>query len=56
MLIPLSWIKEFAQVPQSATPQDISDCLVRVGFEVEGVTETGKDILLQKVLSWNQNG
>ena len=44
MLIPLSWIKEFAQVPQSATPQDISDCLVRVGFEVEGVTETGKDI------------
>lgn len=44
MLIPLSWINEFAEIPKATTPDEIADCLVRVGFEVEAITETGKDI------------
>ena len=44
MLVPLSWLQEFAALPKSATPEKISDAFVRVGFEVEGFTVTGKEI------------
>ena len=44
MRAPLSWIREFADIPESATPEEISDALVRVGFEVEEILVTGADI------------
>jgi hypothetical protein len=37
MRAPLSWIKEFVQIPDSVTPEQISDGLIRVGFEVEEI-------------------
>ncbi|WP_087873497.1 phenylalanine--tRNA ligase subunit beta [Arthrobacter globiformis] len=37
MRIPLSWLREFAQVPAGATAEDVMADLVRVGFEEEAV-------------------
>ena len=37
MRAPLSWIKEFVEIPDSITPEQISDGLIRVGFEVEEI-------------------
>lgn len=44
MRIPLSWIREFAAVPVSVTPEEIGAALVRVGFEVEDIERQGADI------------
>ena len=44
MLAPLSWIKEFVDIPTHVSPQNIADALIRVGFEVENVIEQGKDL------------
>ena len=55
MRAPLSWIKEFVEIPDSVTPEMISDGLVRVGFEVEEVIFQGSDLIgplkFAKVLS-----
>ena len=55
MLTPLSWIKEFVDIPASITAQEISDALIRVGFEVEEIIEQGADLIgplvFAKVLS-----
>ena len=55
MLTPLSWIKEFVDIPSSITPTEISDALIRVGFEVEEIIEQGSDLtgplVFAKVLS-----
>ena len=37
MRAPLSWIKEFVEIPKSITAEQISDALIRVGFEVEEI-------------------
>ncbi|MFF2316881.1 phenylalanine--tRNA ligase subunit beta [Arthrobacter sp. NPDC058097] len=37
MRIPLSWLREFAQVPAGATAEDVMAELVKVGFEEETV-------------------
>jgi riboflavin kinase/FMN adenylyltransferase len=37
MRAPLSWIKEFVDIPVSVTPEQILDGLIRVGFEVEEI-------------------
>ncbi|MEN3345803.1 MAG: phenylalanyl-tRNA synthetase beta chain [Arthrobacter sp.] len=37
MRIPLSWLREFAQVPADATAEDVMAELVKVGFEEEAV-------------------
>ncbi|MEE2569512.1 phenylalanine--tRNA ligase subunit beta [Pseudarthrobacter sp. J64] len=37
MRIPLSWLREFAQVPAGATAEDVMADLVKVGFEEEDV-------------------
>ena len=37
MRIPLSWLREFAQVPAEATAEDVMAELVKVGFEEEAV-------------------
>ena len=44
MRAPLSWIREFAALPASISAEEISDALVRVGFEVEGIERLGADI------------
>jgi phenylalanyl-tRNA synthetase beta chain len=44
MRAPLSWLKEFVDIPASLSAEDISQGLVRVGFEVEEVIYQGKDV------------
>jgi len=44
MRAPLSWIKEFVDIPASVTPEQISDGLIRVGFEVEEIIKQGADL------------
>lgn len=55
MRIPISWLREFAEVPAGATAEDVMAELVKVGFEEEGVhrpTDTLKGpIVVGQVLS-----
>lgn len=44
MRAPLSWIKEFVEIPTSITADQISDALIRVGFEVEEIITQGGDL------------
>jgi phenylalanyl-tRNA synthetase beta chain len=44
MRAPLSWIKEFVDIPAAVTPEQISDGLIRVGFEVEEIIKQGADL------------
>lgn len=44
MRAPLSWIKDFIDLPSSLTADDIGKGLVRVGFEVEDVIYQGADV------------
>jgi phenylalanyl-tRNA synthetase beta chain len=44
MRAPLSWIKEFVDIPVSVTAEQISDGLIRVGFEVEEIIKQGADL------------
>ena len=44
MRAPLSWIKEFVDIPESITAEQISDGLIRVGFEVEEIITQGSDL------------
>jgi phenylalanyl-tRNA synthetase beta chain len=44
MRAPLSWIKEFVEIPASITAEDISNALIRVGFEVEEIITQGADL------------
>ena len=37
MRIPLSWLREYAQVPADATAEDVVEDLVKVGLEEEDV-------------------
>ena len=43
MRAPLSWIKEFVEIPTTITAEQISDGLIRVGFEVEEIIVQGGD-------------
>jgi pyruvate,orthophosphate dikinase len=55
MRAPLSWLKEFVDIPASVTAEQISDGLIRVGFEVEEIIRQGADLIgplkFAKVLS-----
>ncbi|MTA02470.1 MAG: phenylalanine--tRNA ligase subunit beta, partial [Actinobacteria bacterium] len=44
MRAPLSWINEFVEIPESVTAEQISEALIRVGFEVEEIVVQGGDI------------
>jgi phenylalanyl-tRNA synthetase beta chain len=44
MRAPLSWIREFVDIPTSITADQISDALIRVGFEVEEIIYAGSDL------------
>lgn len=55
MRAPLSWIKEFVEIPSTTTAEQISDALIRVGFEVEEIITQGSGLtgplVFGKVLS-----
>lgn len=54
MRAPLSWLREYVSLPESVTPQELSDVFVQLGFEVEGVhipEPTTGPLLVGKVLS-----
>jgi phenylalanyl-tRNA synthetase beta chain len=44
MRAPLSWIREYASIPETVSAQDVADALVRVGFEVEEIEYHGADL------------
>ena len=44
MRAPKSWLSEYVNIPSSITDQQISDALVRVGFEVEEIIAQGSDL------------
>ena len=58
MKAPLSWIREYVDVPSSITNAEIEEAFVSVGFEVEGVEVQGADItgplVIGKVVSIEQ--
>ncbi len=56
MRVPLSWLREFVAVPETATPEDVLATLVTVGFEeedVHGFDLTGP-IVVGQVLSFEE--
>ena len=44
MRAPLSWIRDFVEIPASISAEEISNGLIRVGFEVEEIIEAGSDL------------
>jgi phenylalanyl-tRNA synthetase beta chain len=44
MLVPLSWLLEYAAVPSSADPVEIARRLTAAGLEIEGVEQVGHDV------------
>lgn len=50
MRVPLSWLRELAAIPESISPEEISEALVRVGFEVEDIEYQGREITGQLVV------
>jgi phenylalanyl-tRNA synthetase beta chain len=59
MKVPLSWLSEYVALPAKITSEVIAQAFVKVGFEVEGIEEQGKDLkgplLVGKVLSIEEN-
>ena len=56
MRIPLSWLKEYVEIPAEVTIADISAIYTRLGFEEEEIIEVGSDlqgpIVVGKVLEF----
>ncbi|GGH50572.1 phenylalanine--tRNA ligase subunit beta [Microbacterium album] len=54
MRVPLSWLREYVDVPTEATPEDILAALVSVGFEEEEVIrfELSGPVVVGRVLSF----
>jgi len=44
MRIPLSWLREFVDIPDTESAHDVADALVRAGLEVETVETFGSDV------------
>ena len=44
MRVPLSWLREYVDLPAGETGRDVADRLVRVGLEVETVEQLGGDL------------
>ncbi|HWT33044.1 MAG TPA: phenylalanine--tRNA ligase subunit beta, partial [Microbacterium sp.] len=53
MRVPLSWLREFVDVPPGTTPEDVLEALVSVGFEEEDVhrIEITGPVVVGRVLS-----
>ncbi|NLT25261.1 MAG: phenylalanine--tRNA ligase subunit beta, partial [Microbacteriaceae bacterium] len=52
MRIPLSWLRDYVDVPAEATPREVLDAFVRVGLEDEAIhaTEASGPIVVGEVL------
>src|SRR5581483_1040801 len=44
MRVPLSWLRELVDIPETEAPRDVAAALVRAGLEVESVESFGGDI------------
>ncbi|HEX7405745.1 MAG TPA: phenylalanine--tRNA ligase subunit beta, partial [Candidatus Nanopelagicaceae bacterium] len=44
MRVPLSWIREYADIPSAMTAEEVGEALVRVGFEVEEIEYQGLEV------------
>lgn len=45
MRVPLSWLREYVDLPAGTVARDVADALIRAGFEVESIDEPGADIV-----------
>ncbi len=45
MRAPLTWLREYAPLPEGTTGRDVSEALIKIGFEVEAVDRSGGDII-----------
>ena len=45
MLVPLSWLREHADLPAEATGREVAERLIAAGLEVEGVDVIGADVV-----------
>ncbi len=56
MRVPLSWLREYVDLPEGVTGRDVADRLLRAGLEVETVHRVGDDIkgplVVARVLSF----
>ncbi|HZC26574.1 MAG TPA: phenylalanine--tRNA ligase subunit beta [Actinopolymorphaceae bacterium] len=56
MLVPISWLREHVELPDSVSARDVADRLIRAGLEVETVEDVGADVtgplLVGRVLSY----
>src|SRR5262245_59971906 len=56
MRVPLSWLREYVDLPAGVTGRDVADRLLRAGLEVETVDRVGSDIqgplVVARVLSF----
>ncbi|HEV2636672.1 MAG TPA: phenylalanine--tRNA ligase subunit beta [Actinocrinis sp.] len=41
MRVPLSWLREYVDLPAGLTGRDVAEALIRIGFEVEAVHQSG---------------
>ena len=55
MRLPISWLREYVNVPADQSARDIAANLVRVGFEVESVESLGNDIVGPLVIGVVEN-
>ncbi|HEY6739510.1 MAG TPA: phenylalanine--tRNA ligase subunit beta, partial [Actinopolymorphaceae bacterium] len=44
MRVPISWLREYVDIPAEVTAREIADRLIRAGLEVESVDEAGSDV------------
>ena len=58
MRVPISWLREYVDLPGSASAREIADRLIRAGLEVEAVEEQGADVTgplrVGRVLSFSE--
>ena len=56
MRAPLSWLREYAELPPDVTGRDLAERLIAAGLEVESVEQPGAeisgDVLVGRVLSF----
>ncbi|HEY0688303.1 MAG TPA: phenylalanine--tRNA ligase subunit beta, partial [Kribbella sp.] len=56
MRVPLSWLREYVELPAGATGREVGEKLVRAGLEVETVDEGGAGLtgplVVGRVLSY----
>jgi phenylalanyl-tRNA synthetase beta chain len=44
MRVPLSWLREYVDLPAGLTGREVAEALIRIGFEVEAVHQSGQGL------------